>query len=73
MIKTVQDEAKGTAESIASETEHVSESAASTNRAGEALRGIIQASDHVSEMTGQIATAATEQTAATEEVNRSVT
>lgn len=72
MIKSVQDKARSAAESIASEIEHVSESAASTNRAGDALRGIIQASDHVSEVTGQIATAATEQTAATEEVNRSM-
>jgi methyl-accepting chemotaxis protein len=50
----------------------VEEGVATTNKAGEALREIIQMSEQVGDMIAQIATAATEQSSATDEINRSM-
>jgi methyl-accepting chemotaxis protein len=72
MIGNIQSEAKKAVDSIKSEIVHVNESAESAGRAGASINGIIKASDSVKEMISQIATASHQQTAATDEVNRSL-
>jgi methyl-accepting chemotaxis protein len=72
LIANIQAEAKKAVESIRTEIVHVNESAESASRAGSSINGIIQASDNVKDMIGQIATASTEQTSAIEEVSRTM-
>lgn len=72
IIGSMQTEARKAVESIRGELIHVQESTASAVRAGDALQAIIAASEGVTGMVSQIATAANEQSAATEEVNRSM-
>jgi len=72
LIANIQSEAKNAVESIRTEIVHVGESAESAARAGASITGIIQASDNVKDMIGQIATASTEQSSAAEEVNRTM-
>lgn len=72
MITGIQDAAKLAVESIRSEIVHVNESAESAARAGETIHGIIEASEDVRQMVGQIATASNQQTAAIQEVNRNL-
>jgi len=72
LIANIQSEAKKAVESIRTEIVHVNESAESATRAGSSITGIIQASDNVKDMISQIAVASTEQTSATEEVNRTM-
>jgi methyl-accepting chemotaxis protein len=50
----------------------VNESAESAGRAGASIDGIIRASDSVKDMVNQIATASHQQSAATDEVNRTL-
>jgi methyl-accepting chemotaxis protein len=72
MITNIQSEAKKAVDSIKSEIVHVNESAESASRAGASIEGIIRASDNVKDMISQIATASHEQSAATDEVNRTL-
>jgi methyl-accepting chemotaxis protein len=72
MIGSIQSEAQKAVSSIKAEIVHVNESAESAGRAGTSINGIIQASDRVKEMISQIATASLEQSAATDEVNRTL-
>jgi methyl-accepting chemotaxis protein len=72
MIGNIQSEAKKAVDSIKAEIVHVNESAESASRAGSSINGIIQASELVKDMIGQIATASHEQSAATDEVNRTM-
>ncbi len=73
MIANIQTEAKKATGSIAAEIRHVSESAQSAARAGATLTSIIQSSENAREMIAQIATASAQQSAATEDVNRTMT
>jgi len=72
IIGAMQAEANRAVESIRGELAHVQQSSDSAVRAGDALQAIIAASDGVTGMIAQIATAANQQSAATEEVNRSM-
>lgn len=72
MIQTVQQETKQAVGAMEEGTRQVEEGVATTNKAGEALREIIQMSEQVGDMITQIATAATEQSGATDEINRSM-
>jgi methyl-accepting chemotaxis protein len=72
MISGIQSEAQKAVNSIKAEIVHVNESAESASRAGSSINGIIEASDNVKEMISQIATASLEQSAATDEVNRTL-
>jgi methyl-accepting chemotaxis protein len=72
MIKTIQDGAKGAEKAMEAGRKQVEEGVASTARAGESLRQIIRMSEDVGSMITHIATAATEQSGATSDVNRSM-
>jgi methyl-accepting chemotaxis protein len=69
MIEKVQAETRGAVEKMQSGTEQVEKGVEVTGRAGESLKQIIGQADHVGEMVTHIATAATEQSSATEQVN----
>ncbi len=69
MIKTIQEETQRAVEAMESGTKNVEEGVNSATQAGEALQDIIHASEQVGEMIVHIATAATEQSSATEQVN----
>src|SRR5262249_39215841 len=68
MIKNIQDETKNAVTAMEQGTKQVEAGVASTAQAGDSLREIIQMSDRVGEMIIHIATAATEQSSATEQV-----
>lgn len=72
MIQTVQQETKLAVSSMHEGTKQVGEGVQTTNQAGEALTEIIQMSEQVGDMIRQIATASTEQSAATEDINHSM-
>jgi methyl-accepting chemotaxis protein len=72
MITNIQSEAGKAVESIKAEIVQVNESAESAGRAGASINGIIKASDNVQELISQIATASHQQSAATDEVNRTL-
>jgi methyl-accepting chemotaxis protein len=72
MIKNVQDETKVAVTAMESGTKQVEEGVASTAKAGDSLRAIIQMSEQVGGMIAEIATAATEQASTTEQVNGNV-
>ncbi|HXM66634.1 MAG TPA: HAMP domain-containing methyl-accepting chemotaxis protein [Candidatus Acidoferrum sp.] len=69
MIKNIQDETKVAVVAIESGTKQVEEGVTSTAKAGDSLRAIIQMSEEVGGMITEIATAATEQSSTTEQVN----
>ena len=69
MIKTIQEETQRAVEAMESGTKNVEDGVSSATKAGEALQDIIHASEQVGEMIVHIATAATEQSSATEQVN----
>jgi methyl-accepting chemotaxis protein len=69
MIKNIQDETKTAVPAMEAGTRQVEEGVASTSRAGDSLKQIIHMSEEVGEMITHIATAATEQSSASEEVN----
>ena len=69
MIKTIQEETQRAVEAMESGTKNVEEGVNSATKAGESLQDIIHASEQVGEMIVHIATAATEQSSATEQVN----
>jgi methyl-accepting chemotaxis protein len=72
MINSIQSEANKAVDSIKTEIVHVNESAESAARAGSSINGIIEASENVKDMISQIATASHQQSAATDEVNRTL-
>ncbi len=69
MIQSVQTETRGAVEKMQSGTQQVEKGVEVTAKAGESLKQIIGQADHVGEMVTHIATAATEQSSATEQVN----
>ena len=69
MIKTIQDETKAAVIAMEEGTKQVEDGVKSTGQAGDALKEIIHMSEQVGEMITHIATAATEQSSASEEVN----
>ncbi len=72
MIKTIQDETKGAVKAMEIGSQQVKAGVASTSHAGESLQQIIRMSDDVGSMITHIATAATEQSGSTTEVNQSM-
>jgi methyl-accepting chemotaxis protein len=72
MIKTIQDETKTAVTAMEAGTQQVEEGVKSTARAGESLKQIIQMSEEVGEMITHIATAATQQSSASEEINKNL-
>jgi methyl-accepting chemotaxis protein len=72
MINTIQEETKMAVAAMEAGTKQVEEGLESTSRAGDSLRQIIHMSEEVGEMITHIATAATEQSNATEEVNNNL-
>lgn len=72
MILNIQEETKLAVNSMDEGTKQVGEGVQTTNQAGEALTEIIQMSEQVGMMVTQIATAATEQSVTTEDINHSM-
>ncbi len=72
MIKNIQDETKTAVVAMESGTKQVEEGVSSTAKAGDSLKEIIQMSEQVGEMIMHIATAATEQSSASEEINNNM-
>jgi len=72
MIKNIQDETKAAVTAMEAGSQQVEEGVKSTAQAGESLKEIIQMAEEVGEMIMHIATAATEQSAASEEVNQNM-
>jgi len=69
MIRTVQDETKVAVVAMEQGTQQLEEGVTTTSKAGDSLKQIIHMSEQVGEMITHIATAATEQSSATEEIN----
>ena len=69
MIRSVQTETRGAVEKMQSGTQQVEKGVEVTARAGASLKQIIGQAEHVGEMVTQIATAANEQSSATEQVS----
>ena len=69
MIKNIQDETKTAVTAMEEGTKQVEDGVQSTSRAGDSLKEIIHKSEEVGEMITHIATAATEQSSASEEIN----
>jgi len=72
MIRNIQDETKVAVVAMESGTKQVEEGVTSTAKAGDSLRAIIQMSEQVGGMIAEIATAATEQSSTTEQVNANI-
>ena len=72
MIKNIQVETKSAVEAMQAGTKQVEEGVETTTQAGTSLQEIIQVSEQVGEMITHIATAATQQSTATEQVNVNV-
>lgn len=72
MIKNIQDETKTAVSAMEQGTKQVEEGVMSTAQAGDALKEIIMMADQVGEMITHIATAATEQSSASEQVNNNM-
>jgi len=72
MIRTIQAETKTAVSAMEGGTLQVEAGVASTVEAGDSLKEIITVSEQVGDMINHIATAATEQSSATEEINHSV-
>lgn len=73
MIKTIQSEAQNAVVAMERGNQEVRDGVERTSASGAALQEIIEMSESLGDMVRQIATAATEQAAASEEINRSVT
>ncbi|HUM06633.1 MAG TPA: methyl-accepting chemotaxis protein [Terriglobales bacterium] len=69
MIKNIQGETRLAVKAMEMETQQVEEGLKSTTQAGDSLKEIIQMAEQVGEMVTSIATAATEQSSASEQVN----
>ena len=72
MIQTIQDGTSGAVTAMESGSHQVEEGVASTARAGESLQQIIRMSEEVGSMITHIATAATQQSGATIEINQNM-
>lgn len=72
MIQGIQSHTQQAVEAMGSGTEHVSRGTEITARAGDALRRILSAADQVDAMIAQIATAATEQSVATQQFSQNL-
>lgn len=72
MIKNIQDETKTAVTAMEQGTQQVEDGVKTTAQAGDSLKEIIQMSEQVGEMIVHIATASTEQSSATEQVNHSM-
>jgi methyl-accepting chemotaxis protein len=72
MIKNIQDGTKTAAGAMQAGSSQVEVGVQFTGRAGESLKQIIQMSEHVREMIVQIATAATEQSKASDDINQNM-
>lgn len=72
MIRSIQAETKSAVEAMQAGTQQVEMGVESTSQAGCSLHEIIQVTEQVGEMIAHIATAATQQSAATEEVNGNI-
>ena len=72
MIRTVQEETKVAVAAMEAGTRQVEEGVQTTAQAGDSLKEIIHTSEQVGEMITHIATAATEQSSTTEEINNNM-
>jgi methyl-accepting chemotaxis protein len=72
MIKNIQDETKVAVQAMEQGTKQVEEGVQTTSHAGDSLKEIIQVAEEVGEMITHIATAATEQSSASEQVNNNM-
>lgn len=72
MIKNIQDETKAAVGAMEDGTRQVEEGVSSTAKAGDSLKDIIQMADQVGGMIMQIATASTEQSSTSEEINKNM-
>jgi methyl-accepting chemotaxis protein len=72
MIRKIQTETRNAVTAMLAGTKEVELGVESTTTAGSSLHEIIQTNEHVGDMIAHIATAATEQSATTEEINGSV-
>jgi methyl-accepting chemotaxis protein len=72
MIEAVQSETRLAVQAMEEGTQQVAEGVATTQKAGEALKQIIHVSQEVGDMVTHIATAATQQSSATEDINNSM-
>jgi methyl-accepting chemotaxis protein len=72
MIKNIQDETNTAVTAMEAGTQQVEDGVASTSRAGDSLKQIIHMSEQVGEMITHIATAATQQSSASEEINNNM-
>jgi methyl-accepting chemotaxis protein len=72
MIKNIQDETKTAVTAMEQGTKEVEGGVKTTAEAGDSLKEIIQMAEQVGEMITHIATAATEQSSATEQVNNNM-
>jgi methyl-accepting chemotaxis protein len=72
MIETVQNETRLAVGAMEDGTRQVEQGVETTNKAGQALKEIIQKSELVGDMIVHIATASTEQSTATEQIHRSM-
>ena len=72
MIKNIQDETKDAVGAMEEGTKQVEDEVQTTAKAGESLQEIIQMAEHVGEMITHIATAATQQSSASEQVNNNM-
>jgi len=72
MIQSIQEETKSAVVAMKSGTKQVEAGVETTTQAGSSLHEIIQSAEQVGDMVTHIATAATEQSSATEEVNANI-
>ena len=72
MIKQIQKDTKGAVESIEEGTEEVRKGREMANKAGESLRGIINASTKVVDDVNQVASASEEQSSAAEQISKNI-
>jgi methyl-accepting chemotaxis protein len=72
MVQSIQSETKTAVAAMHDGTNQVQEGVQTTARAGDSLKQIIRMAEQVGEMITHIATAATEQSSATEQVNQNV-
>jgi methyl-accepting chemotaxis protein len=72
MVQSIQNETRTAVAAMNEGTRQVEDGVKTTARAGDSLKQIIRMSEQVGEMIAHIATAATEQSSATEQVNQNV-
>ncbi len=72
MIESIQSETKSALAAMEQGTRQVEDGVQSTSKAGESLKQIIHMSEHVGEVISQIASMATTQSTASDEVNRNM-